>query len=929
MMIWFLSNMMLKSLPKPNIKPFSLLSPPIFAQKRAKVFLRPKHALSPYEIEKTLNFPSKIRITNMSITYRIFDHSSSCVTIPSAEAVFSSHLPSPMQKALESLPLHHYILCPVYEEASGFEFQVGMTGTCKTDETEMQALIREMGEELALLPRKGLIVDAMRGPYGDCPSTTFFTAKIPFDDCVPAEKIAVSSAVDDCRKVGCFVHGSKAQLLSFLSSEKFVRLSSSDTVVGLAAVQVEFLLFGKPKIEKISNSSLFNMNMNSMNMEPIQKITSSKDEDVLSTAALPSDDDVTPTTPTPQESDDDLFSDPEFLKEYNMLTENLEIDETFQDPAYAAAAQEHEREARFEALQKQSEIILQELINAQEQMNAQMKPAIPGIPSGPKLKRSFSVCAVPVCPPPVREQYDEWKLFVYREQLLQSQLDEWEAQGHVLTGSTTQERYNFMCAEKLYEQQSNEMDLWAGSGHKLMGNTHAEQYANMLDQKKQIEQQLREDAARKRQEYMVRRAAQNAQRRAQEIAQAQKAAVAARAAVEAERYLEDSFKGAKGGNRNNTGALAGRFNPKGKEQGVKAVEAAGPGRRTLRKEKAEKKKLTIQVPEKDLQAGAIVLAPEIVSEESEPEEPMTPIIAPLKKEPQIQEIPTTSRPTSVQSVRENPVRPVGGMIWKVPKAVPQVEGAAAKPQQVENSHEGWTEVKRPNNRRREEEPSTPHTPHSGRSLGYDRIKNPQNHPSHFKHTLFCNGIFGEKGYCRHGAECRFAHSWDQLAKKECSFECDCRYTKHQSGGVYRNVTNPKNPDKICTFWHPDETNASWFARMGYRAPAQAPAKTNVSQSQPCTPVVKPVQAQPTGRPVPTTPVPQTNVWKRKDSVSSTASQSTPSLGNLFRAPPTPTSSTPASKHQKIIIKVRSIAEAQIAVDAAVKRGLPYEVQIVS
>lgn len=900
-----------------------------------------------------------------TITYRIFESSSSCVTIPAAEAVFSNHLPDAMLRALETLPLHHYILCPIYEEPS-FEFQVGMTGTCKIGETDIQALVREMGEELALLPRKGLIVDAKRSPYYE---STIFVAKIPIDDCVSAEKITVSSAEDEFRKIGCFVHGSKVQLLSFLNSEKFVRLSSTDAVIGLAIVKVEFLLFGEnTKIEKTPNSCSSNMNMNSIiefNLAPKEENPSE-----LTPPLSPSSPIADDVTPSQAPENDDLFSDPEFIKEYNMLTENLEIDETnLQDPAYAAAAREHEQEVRMETLQKQSDAILQELMRAQEEMNAKMKPKIPGIPTGPKLKRSFSVCAVPVCPPPAKEMYDEWKLFVYREGLLQSQLNEWENQGHVLVGSTTQERYDHMCSEKLFEQQSQEMDLWVGQGHGLMGKDHAEQYANMQAQKKQLEQDLREAAARTRQEYMVRRAALNAQRRAEENAKFAKASAEARAAVEADQRLEKALKGS--GDRNRaSGRCAGRFNTKAKEQAkVKPVaEETIGGRRKQRAEKL-KAKLSIQVPERKQEI--IVMAPEIESE-NEQEEPATPIIIPLVEQIQVTPMSLPARPESVSSqpqfhhslnmawkdkrqlaVTKQP-KVEGAQVEGANSAFAEIQAARAEEARLREQKEGWAEVK---TRRRERpserpsggpsEPNTPHTPSSQssqpvRALGYDRLKNPQNHTGVFKHTLFCNGIFGGQGTCRHGAECRFAHSWDQLAKKECAFADQCRYTKCHGKGVYTNVTSSRDPERKCSFWHPEETNASWFTRMGYRAPAQAPAKSTVSQSQPCTPAprtpsaepasAQPALAQPAGRPVtqPQTNVQNmpTNVWKRKDSAVSSTPSSVQSLGNLFKAPSTPTMSAPDSKNRKIVIKVKNLADAEKAVNMAVEHGLPYEIQIV-
>ena len=62
--------------------------------------------------------------------------------------------------------------------------------------------------------------------------------------------------------------------------------------------------------------------------------------------------------------------------------------------------------------------------------------------------------------------------------------------------------------------------------------------------------------------------------------------------------------------------------------------------------------------------------------------------------------------------------------------------------------------------------------------------------------------------CRHGTNCRFAHSRDELVIGECFFGTLCKYTKHQGCGIYKNISS-----YICLFKHPGETKNSYNTRV--------------------------------------------------------------------------------------------------------------------
>ena len=63
--------------------------------------------------------------------------------------------------------------------------------------------------------------------------------------------------------------------------------------------------------------------------------------------------------------------------------------------------------------------------------------------------------------------------------------------------------------------------------------------------------------------------------------------------------------------------------------------------------------------------------------------------------------------------------------------------------------------------------------------------------------------------CRHGANCKFAHSGSELGAPVCSYGKDCSFVKASSDiSVYRNIHHRK----ICGRLHPNETDETFYTR---------------------------------------------------------------------------------------------------------------------
>lgn len=75
-------------------------------------------------------------------------------------------------------------------------------------------------------------------------------------------------------------------------------------------------------------------------------------------------------------------------------------------------------------------------------------------------------------------------------------------------------------------------------------------------------------------------------------------------------------------------------------------------------------------------------------------------------------------------------------------------------------------------------------------------------------TRMCNSVL-DGTQCKYGKKCFFAHTLAQLVKVPCTFGSGCRNVRTGANGKYMN-----KGDRICKFWHPNETTSSYKDRLG-------------------------------------------------------------------------------------------------------------------
>lgn len=76
----------------------------------------------------------------------------------------------------------------------------------------------------------------------------------------------------------------------------------------------------------------------------------------------------------------------------------------------------------------------------------------------------------------------------------------------------------------------------------------------------------------------------------------------------------------------------------------------------------------------------------------------------------------------------------------------------------------------------------------------------QSKPQCLEKTRMCFS-YGSKNKCPHAERCRFAHNVNELAKRMCRYDSNCRYI---------------NADQPCEFWHGQETVKDYCQRLGIK-----------------------------------------------------------------------------------------------------------------
>ena len=164
-----------------------------------------------------------------------------------------------------------------------------------------------------------------------------------------------------------------------------------------------------------------------------------------------------------------------------------------------------------------------------------------------------------------------------------------------------------------------------------------------------------------------------------------------------------------------------------------------------------------------------------------------------------------------------------------------------------------------------------------------------------KCTKMCNSVVRNEP-CKHGVNCRFAHSVDELTISECFFGSNCRFVDKYNG-IYKNIGH-----RVCKHIHPKESEDNFYKRTGLQDPR---VKTPVAQ-----PVrQQPVRQQPVRQPVWTQPEtqPETQPVNLSNKVQNTPHKSeVKSLSN-------------ATDDEEIVLRVPKELAIQ-AMELAIKSG---------
>lgn len=106
-----------------------------------------------------------------------------------------------------------------------------------------------------------------------------------------------------------------------------------------------------------------------------------------------------------------------------------------------------------------------------------------------------------------------------------------------------------------------------------------------------------------------------------------------------------------------------------------------------------------------------------------------------------------------------------------------------------------------------------------RSAAFEVLANKEGLEEQLTKTRMCQSV--GKAKCRHGDNCRFAHSLDELRISTCFFKDECRFVKFVGDKVV------DNGNKKCTHKHPSETEENFLSRTGldrYKAKVEKPVE---------------------------------------------------------------------------------------------------------
>jgi hypothetical protein len=163
----------------------------------------------------------------------------------SFEHPFSSYFPKPMLSAFNNefdynIRSSDYILGPLYKSG---DFQVGVTGHVKRNEDNNQAIARELGEEIGIVPKnysKLFKIGTYLYKKSNMPVYSLYI-KDSINVLDSQQGANLSKENDTKKKVGCFVYGRKADILKILQEDVY-RYNTDDDIIGIVAVMAKDVL---------------------------------------------------------------------------------------------------------------------------------------------------------------------------------------------------------------------------------------------------------------------------------------------------------------------------------------------------------------------------------------------------------------------------------------------------------------------------------------------------------------------------------------------------------------------------------------------------------------------------------------------------------------------------------------------------------------
>ena len=170
----------------------------------------------------------------------------------------SIFFPPPMKKAflkgignMGKIRPSDYIIGPLYKSRKGRpgDLQIGVTGGIALQEPAWKAISRELGEEVGLVPRsKQDLYELHKGKYTSKNRRKemqvydlYISQAYPVLDHQHGAKIT-QKRDHPSLKVGCFLYGSRKDVLDFLKQSSIYIYYSTDGIVGVGAFKASDIL---------------------------------------------------------------------------------------------------------------------------------------------------------------------------------------------------------------------------------------------------------------------------------------------------------------------------------------------------------------------------------------------------------------------------------------------------------------------------------------------------------------------------------------------------------------------------------------------------------------------------------------------------------------------------------------------------------------